>query len=376
MQKEASHCIKPVVVSFRGIARRRAFWLLLFGGCITLGFVCSRYSPPQLPETRKDPTLFCFSVSVYPLLPTTELLAASLREACDEFVIFSTHTSHPHLNVVVGWTQLEWERAWLRGMDVPMQFVWRYLQQRETFDWVIKLDTDTWVRPSTFRKIFRGRSSREATILSTGGTINLAQGMHQISWGTGTPVDGFFVAVSRAAADQIVPALLNGDKCAAHMLSGHNEEAEDPKPCEVNFDVTLMWPVDSDGYAFLSPADGIPSALVLNSLSKFGRPWCDPDSKVRNDANPHDWSGVLAAHKAEDDQCDRLLDNGCGAQNNKKDIECRRAFKDCDAREKLGIVISPRGNHCLSKHMAVMHAVRSVEMYKNLTDAIAHDKNV
>ena len=179
---------------------------------------------------------------------------------------------------IVGlWTKAEFEKSWGFNLLLPMQRVWRYvLALGADFDWVVKLDGDSWVRPATFRELFDIRGTehprQDATIVSFG-TATLVHGEDDLLlrapvaaragenallyhygdrdsrtlaakarvpvkaaealpqhraydrelFGLGPLTDGPFIAVSHAAARVLARQQLRaGDMCAARVLAGHD----------------------------------------------------------------------------------------------------------------------------------------------------------
>ena len=273
------------------------FHLLRAGSALEGKPGAARSAIPQTPQGGEDirgagsaqakmhkdrPTLFCYTFAD-PFSKTLPLLVASLELACDEHTIFTTteaakqleeRAPWSNLHVVSLWTKAEFQRSWGFNLILPMQRVWRYvLAKKKDFDWVVKLDDDSWIRPATFRELFGLNGTeyprRDATVVSFG-TATLVHGMgnrilrapvaaragEQVLWygyaqegtlaskrrapvkaaewlpffraydmeivGLGSLTDGPFIAVSQAAARALAKKVLAGDMCAAELLSGHN----------------------------------------------------------------------------------------------------------------------------------------------------------
>ena len=232
-------------------------------------------------RTARRSSLFCYAFAD-PRSETLPLLLASLALACDEHAIFTTAEAKAKLfqeeRTVLGlWTKAEFEKSWGFNLLLPMQRVWRYvLALGADFDWVVKLDGDSWVRPATFRELFDIRGTehprRDTTIISFG-TATLVHGegdrllrapvaaragenallfsdygdrgsrmsgkarapvkatealpQHRAydreMFGHGPLTDGPFIAVSHAAARVLARQQLRaGDMCAARLLAGHD----------------------------------------------------------------------------------------------------------------------------------------------------------
>jgi hypothetical protein len=150
--------------------------------------------------------------------------------------------------------QSDFDHDWNFTMRRPVIAAWRHLFSKyhgNPFDWVIKLDYDSFVRPSTFRELFLRYETEEPLVLSADDGIS----------------DGYFVAVNSKAAQLILPEggwlgkkqVRNISKVNCMIpLSGHNNDGgkrddseQQGHDCAERLGVKVRYPVDSTGQGLL-----------------------------------------------------------------------------------------------------------------------------
>lgn len=96
-------------------------------------------------------------------------------------------------------TQSEWK--FIRSLSTSriIRAMWNHLvsQKRELqYDFIVKVDDDSYVRPSTFRKMFSRYDPSIPYVLSMGGKYGLEG---EDGEGSGPGSEGYFVGLSREA---------------------------------------------------------------------------------------------------------------------------------------------------------------------------------
>jgi hypothetical protein len=160
--------------------------------------------PPasQPPAGYNSPRVFCYAVANARdiMQPGFQLWAHAVATACTHWQVFSDVSAPPNITRVFH-AAADWNRSWVQHMWPPVSAAWNHVRTtyptEPPFDWVVKLDLDTYIRPSAFWQLFAGHSSANPLVLSAGDSHCW---LHQESPGE---TDGWFVAVSREAADRI-----------------------------------------------------------------------------------------------------------------------------------------------------------------------------
>jgi hypothetical protein len=200
----------------------------------------------------QNPKLYCYAFLRVPLPAVTELLGRQLDQSCDEWDLFSSE-SNPGLRVTKLYEQPDFDHDWNFTMRGPVIAAWRHLLSKyngNPFDWMIKLDYDSFVRPSTFRGLFLQYDTEKPLILSAD---------------DGTS-DGYFAAVNSNAAQLFLPEVgMLGKKqipistvnCMI-PLSGHSNNDRDTDygdkkghDCSERLGVKVKYPEDSTGQGLL-----------------------------------------------------------------------------------------------------------------------------
>lgn len=204
----------------------------------------------------RNPKLYCYAFLRSPLPPVTALLGHQLSKSCDDWDLFSSE-SNRDLRVTKLYNQSDFDRDWKLTMRGPVVAAWKHLLEKydgNPFDWVIKLDYDSFVRPSTFRDMFARYTTEEPLILSADEDYT----------------DGFFDAVNSKAAKAVLPeAGVLGTRHALDftmvnctiILSGHNNDGVRSPPhhdsdtnaqhCAKRAGVKVHFPEDSNGNGLL-----------------------------------------------------------------------------------------------------------------------------
>ena len=107
-------------------------------------------------------------------------------------------------------------------------FVWSFLFKKYgkdlPFDWVVKVDSDSFIRPSTFEKLFALHNPSKSVVLSMGGNSG---------YGDGVTADGYFIAWSKEASKRLFSTRGSARKrkrrlqLCMSVLSGHNEDGDE-----------------------------------------------------------------------------------------------------------------------------------------------------
>lgn len=243
-------------------------------------------------EQHRPKALFCYAlVGRTPLESTAALLAKQLSAACDGWKLFG-HTDDPAKNVTKAFSKRDFYKGWqpLHGMrETVTNGVWKYLVNSgalDEYEWFLKVDSDTFVRPSTLRKSFRALHSSCVC-----GACTQAYSVANDDF------DGFFVALQ---ADLVLKIqALGWPKSCDIVLAGQDGfQAE----CAA-FAGTHVGPLrDSQGHTLVSMDNGpeveiTPSNLECENVaniwlqrarSKIKGPLCacTPDSTTDSGSQP------------------------------------------------------------------------------------------
>lgn len=176
-------------------------------------------------ETDEEPSgIFCYALVTDPPEEYAALFARQLEKACDGWQLFSSF-SDKELNIKQAYTKAEEADAIERQMhEMVIAGAWKEMAKARVlgnYSFIVKLDPDEFVRPSTLRKSFARYPHDFNSIVSTGDNDS-----------GGTIVDGFLVAVPHAIIGKLYKFGKQSRLCDT-IASGHNEEvpsAEDPTP--------------------------------------------------------------------------------------------------------------------------------------------------
>ena len=100
-----------------------------------------------------------------------------LDAACDRWNVFTDRADEPY--IIKAYDAVEWGNYWQDYMATPIQVVYRHIfrtyggprMKAFPFDWVVKVDDDSFVRPSTFRKLFKHHDPDKSILLGGGGEV-------------------------------------------------------------------------------------------------------------------------------------------------------------------------------------------------------------
>eukprot|EP00747_Dinoflagellata_sp_TGD_P032085 gnl/TRDRNA2_/TRDRNA2_135720_c0_seq1.p1 gnl/TRDRNA2_/TRDRNA2_135720_c0~~gnl/TRDRNA2_/TRDRNA2_135720_c0_seq1.p1 ORF type:complete len:333 (-),score=44.47 gnl/TRDRNA2_/TRDRNA2_135720_c0_seq1:217-1215(-) len=124
---------------------------------------------------------FCYSLVRKPIEPTVPFLAKQLAAACDGWALFGVE-AHPELNIIAAFSEEDNEKG-QHGMlhEMVVRGVYGIIHERygiDKFSWIVKLDSDSFVRPSAFKTYFQHLdSSKVNTAVSVGDGIDGLDGM-------------------------------------------------------------------------------------------------------------------------------------------------------------------------------------------------------
>jgi hypothetical protein len=132
-----------------------------------------------------------------PKSETLPLFMRQLQLACDEYTIFAPFSFLPHIHKAYD------PKDWLAISATSEQRILRDVLKRVVskegkalFDYVVKLDTDSYLRPSTFRQMLQRYDAAKPTVLSIGGQYG---DLNKYDEST----DGYFVALTRGVLERI-----------------------------------------------------------------------------------------------------------------------------------------------------------------------------
>jgi hypothetical protein len=261
--------------------------------------------------------VFCYAIanSLDIAQPGFQLWSDAVATACTHWQVFGDLSAPPNVTRVFH-AATDWNRSWVQHMWPGVSAAWNHVRTayptEPPFDWVVKLDLDTYVRPSAFWQLFAGHNPAHPIMLSAGDT---ACWLHQEVLSQG---DGWFVAVSREASDRIfAPAtsrwpwqaappiketVLRGAEgvhtrhtnvaagCPV-LLSGHGEETDNrglaipgvqvvheggSTYCTRTHGIRVIAPLDHDGFALLmlSPTEWLGDGdRRMNRTANINLPW-------------------------------------------------------------------------------------------------------
>jgi len=182
------------------------------------------------------------SLQILHSLPTQ---LRSLNLACDKALVFSSEnvanllgnsSTDPPLSSIKVYNQSNWlERNWYANMGSALTTILNILLQEDknetfttTYDVYVKVDSDTWVHPSYFRRLFDPYAMRlrnEVLSLTVGDDF----------YGSDSKFDGYFNAHSRKALLYLSPWISRQSCLALEILGGHREvefEGGAPNGCK------------------------------------------------------------------------------------------------------------------------------------------------
>eukprot|EP00929_Paragymnodinium_shiwhaense_P067488 TRINITY_DN33962_c1_g2_i1.p1 TRINITY_DN33962_c1_g2~~TRINITY_DN33962_c1_g2_i1.p1 ORF type:complete len:370 (+),score=48.52 TRINITY_DN33962_c1_g2_i1:66-1175(+) len=171
--------------------------------------------------------LYCFALVTKKEVDargTIQLVADNLARACDGFNLFSTF-SDARLGVVRAFDEEANARGFKRAMREQVVLgVWRHLRETadiDRYNWFLKVDADSWLRPSTLRGALRSwtEGTEVESVLSIGYYADAAENADQAT-------DGFFVAVPRLLAGRVLDVAKSSRACDS-VLSGHDERSRE-----------------------------------------------------------------------------------------------------------------------------------------------------
>jgi len=251
-----------------------------------------------------SPTIFCYTLTGWPPPATLAPLIESLRESCDGFAVYGSRNNES-MNMSKVYEQSEWQKHFDSFFREPMEVIWSRLlsQTAQPYNYYVKVDTDSYVRPCAMRRLFEGRTESDMVVLST--SDNKIQKGQSRKYGTGTVFDGFFVAHSRLAATKMYQLMMAGKQCGAVVLSGHDESPDgqgaDMAECEQ--DITVEFPLDKDGFALISGIDMQPDISAFQDLVQQRKSVCVPAQQSRSADNDDDANMDTPAAKGTDRLC-------------------------------------------------------------------------
>lgn len=197
---------------------------------------------------EKEPTkeLYCFAI----LRPksdgreaTAPLLARQLAAACDGWSFFSTEADEAE-NVHQAFTK-EAMRIGVRNQmrEMVMDGVWNQLADQgvlKEYRWLLKVDPDTFVRPSALRRAFARYPANFNKVVSASNLLVGPNGAEMNGEESrvrepgaptsadenlgGTSVDGFFIAIPTALARRMARVAATGSALCDSLASGHNSQ--------------------------------------------------------------------------------------------------------------------------------------------------------
>eukprot|EP00929_Paragymnodinium_shiwhaense_P095956 TRINITY_DN57311_c0_g1_i1.p1 TRINITY_DN57311_c0_g1~~TRINITY_DN57311_c0_g1_i1.p1 ORF type:complete len:406 (-),score=87.41 TRINITY_DN57311_c0_g1_i1:37-1254(-) len=258
--------------------------------------------------------VFCYAFISEPPEPTAPYLARQLRDACDDWQFFSTFKDEEQ-NVIALYSASDAKSLdWKRMPEAAIAAAWHFLAEQghlRKFRWIVKVDSDTYVRSSTLRPALSRYSPTVHSILSVGGLQASAE-----------PLQGFFATVPAALASEL--AAVGTD--AGRGCSGAAGSSGSGCVGKVQGDSL----VDTEGRPLVaSEVNGLPA-------------------QARASADARDEPVVC------EDIGDLLLEHG-------RQEDSGQAFCSCSFRSRNGTAA------CLSPKFAIVHPVRTVELYRQLS---------
>jgi len=103
-------------------------------------------------DTQGHNSIFCYSFVTWPLECTTESFVSLLTKACDDWQLFS-HEEYPEFRVVKLYDQGEdgSDKVSMAYMTLLALDFMEAHRIRDRFGWLVRLEPDTFIRPSNFR---------------------------------------------------------------------------------------------------------------------------------------------------------------------------------------------------------------------------------
>jgi len=191
--------------------------------------------------------IFCYALVIDPSLHQEDLLLSwakrDFARACDGWALYSTGTD-PSKGIIKAYPQTRPNEEFFTREDTFLG-VWRnHIKDKiGDFDFFVKLDSDTVVRPSVFRQMFLQHDFAQPVILS----VTECHPEHQRHHGGDHPcVDGYFVAVSREAAQRIL-SLRKPETCRLAAFGDFIGDSDD--------EGMLQHCVEATGIRFEEPFD-------------------------------------------------------------------------------------------------------------------------
>lgn len=233
--------------------------------------------PADLKWTHKlrPKTLFCYAQVRTPCEELCEMLATQLNAGCDGWALFGD-TDNEDKHVTKVYSKRDIPHALAHQMrEMITQGVWKHLDESgalDEYEWFLKVDEDSFVRPSTLRKTFN-------SLYPSSGPDSLISSDHNgaiISEGKSTPVEGFFVAL-RVDAVLAIKAMGWPNECD-EVLSGHNEgSGPDVNDCFRRLGINRIGRLfDTGGHALVINDADFTKNLSPNFISVHGSPFQSP----------------------------------------------------------------------------------------------------
>jgi hypothetical protein len=259
--------------------------------------------------------LFCYSLVRSPVTETGKLLGWQLAKACDGWALFSSENDSS-LNIVQGYTRAEETVALKHQMhEMVIAGAWKHMVEMrvpERYKWILKVDEDTYVRPSTLRSVFTKYAQlKKIMSVSDANDNQEASGL-----------EGFFLATPAALMEELYTFGKTQRDCDV-LASGHDED----------------WWFNKNKFSSISCDAKFGSVEAV--LDAYGLPVVASDGEGIGHA-----CGDLAFNML---QFSRSTDPG-------------GVFCDCKFYGK-------NGPACLSKEFAAIHPVRSGAVFEQLAKA-------
>jgi len=227
-------------------------------------------------------TLFCYAQVRTPCEELCEMLATQLNAGCDGWALFGD-TDNEDKHVTKVYSKAVIPHALAHQMrEMITQGVWKHLDESgalDKYEWFLKVDEDSFVRPSTLRKTFKA-------LYPSSGPDSLISSHHNgavISEGKNTPVEGFFVGL-RVDAVLAIKAMGWPHECD-EVLSGHNDSPDNdpgnPEPdvndCFNRLGINRIGRLfDTGGHALVINDKDFTKNLSPNFVSVHGHPFRSP----------------------------------------------------------------------------------------------------
>merc|ERR1719210_1985622 len=163
--------------------------------------------------------VLCYALTRTPPEPTVSLLAEQLKAACDDWALFGDQEDLT-LGIQRAYSTADEEHGWAHQQeDMTLHGAWRVFAQTGQLwqhAWIVKFDTDSFVRPSALRRSLARYNHSSTDTVCSGGVGPSA-----------TRVEGWFVGTPAALVDKLYGFQAEG-KCDPRRLyekiSGHNNE--------------------------------------------------------------------------------------------------------------------------------------------------------